>query len=96
MARKESHHKSDNPCFLSSCCRVESVVSVDARGQLILPKEVRQKMGILPGNKLMLVSLEKDGQVCCLALLRADLIEKEVSELITPLFQMEPPKPEDK
>ncbi len=93
MVRRKRFLESDNPCLLSSCCRVESVVSIDERGQLILPKEVRRKMGLLPGNKLMLVSLEKDGQVCCLALLRADLVEKEVSEMIIPLFQMERQKP---
>ena len=38
------------------CCQVEAVVSVDERGQMVLPKEVRARAGIKPGDKLALVS----------------------------------------
>lgn len=85
---KEKPDKRGQPCdFQSGCCRVESVVTVDERGQLILPKEIRQKAGILPGEKLLVVALQKNDTPCCLALVKARLLEKEVEELISPLFQ---------
>ncbi len=44
-------------------CKVESLVAVDERGQMVLPKEIREKAGITAGDKLALVSWEKDGKV---------------------------------
>jgi AbrB family looped-hinge helix DNA binding protein len=41
------------------CCnsrRVESLVAVDERGQMVLPKDLRDKAGIRPGDKLALVT----------------------------------------
>ena len=37
-------------------CRVESIVSVDERGQMVLPKDAREKAGIHPGDKLAVIS----------------------------------------
>ncbi len=38
---------------------------------MVLPKDVREKAGIRPGDKLALITWEKDGEVCCLALMKA-------------------------
>ncbi len=53
-------------------CRMESLVGVDERGQMVLPKDLRDKAGIRPGDKLAVVSWEKDGKVCCLTLIKAE------------------------
>jgi AbrB family looped-hinge helix DNA binding protein len=37
---------------------VESIVSVDERGQMVLPKDIREKAKIRPGDKLAVVSME--------------------------------------
>lgn len=63
----------------SSCCKVEGLISVDERGQMVLPKELRQKANIKPQDKLAVVSWEKDGKVCCISLINV----KELTELIT-------------
>jgi AbrB family looped-hinge helix DNA binding protein len=55
-----------------NCCKVESLISVDERGQMVLPKEIRDKANIHPGDKLALVSWEKDGRICCISLIRAE------------------------
>jgi len=64
------------------CCRVEAVVGVDERGQMVLPKEVREKAGIKAGDKLAVVMWEKAGQVCCLVLMKADKLDSPVRDLI--------------
>ncbi len=71
----------------AGCCRVESVVSVDERGQLVLPKEVREKAGIRAGDKLAVVSLEKDGSVCCLTLMRVEALTGMVKNILGPVMQ---------
>ena len=34
------------------CCRIDAVVSVDAKGQIVLPKDLREKANIKPNDKL--------------------------------------------
>jgi antitoxin PrlF len=69
------------------CCRVESIVTVDERGQMVLPKEVRERAGIRPGEKFALVLMEKDGQVCCMALLRTQALSSMVREFLRPVVE---------
>jgi len=63
---------------------VESLVAVDDRGQMVLPKEIRERSGIMPGDKLAVVCWEKDGRVCCITLLKADLLATGVMDIIAP------------
>jgi antitoxin PrlF len=69
-----------------SCCRVESLISVDDRGQMVLPKELRDKANIRAGDKLALISWEKDGEICCLALIKADNLAERVREFLGPVM----------
>ena len=75
-----------------SCCvpddggfKVESIVSVDERGQMVLPKEVRQKAGIKPGDKLAVVSLKRGGKVCCISLIKTEELALLVNGILGPL-----------
>ena len=70
---------------VSSCCEVEAVVTVDARGQLVLPKDVRDILGISPGEKLALVSMKRGEQVCCLSLMKISEISGMVREYLGPI-----------
>jgi len=57
-------------------CRVESIVGVDERGQMVLPKELRERANIGAGDKLAIASWEKEGKVRCLTLIKVeDLVE---------------------
>ena len=54
-----------------SCCstpddlvdrfQVEAVVGVDERGQMVLPKELREKIGIRAGDKLAIITRKRPG-----------------------------------
>lgn len=70
-----------------SCCRVEALISVDERGQMVLPKELRDKAKIRAGDKMALVSWEKDGEICCLSLIRADYLAERVREFLGPVMR---------
>jgi antitoxin PrlF len=70
-----------------SCCKVESVVSVDDRGQMVLPKEIRDKARIRAGDKLAVVSWEKDGEVCCIALIKIELLAEMVKDILGPVMK---------
>ncbi len=70
----------------TGCCSVEAVVAVDERGQLVLPKELRERAGIRPGDKLAVVQWTKGGSVCCLTLMKADSLAGSVREFMGPLL----------
>ena len=75
----------------SSCCaggfKVESLVTVDERGQMVLPKDVRAKANIQPGDKLAVITWEKDGEVCCLSLIQANRLMGMVQDLFGPMME---------
>jgi hypothetical protein len=48
---------------------------------------VRQKAGIDSGDKLALISWEKNGEVCCLALMKVENLSGIVQGILGPLVQ---------
>jgi len=83
--KTESRLPSKNPSL--GCCKVESIVSVDERGQMVLPKDLREKAGISPGDKLAVVAMEKDGKICCLSLLKVGDMEPMVKGILGPIMK---------
>ena len=71
----------------SACCVVEAMVSVDERGQMVLPKEVREKAGIEAGDKFAIVSWQKDGKVCCISLIKAGEFAGMVKGILGPMMK---------
>ncbi len=69
----------------AGCCGVEAVVTVDARGQIVLPKELRDGAGITAGDKLAVVSLKSGERLCCLALMKVEELAGTVRELLGPV-----------
>lgn len=67
-------------------CRVESLIAVDDRGQMVLPKELRDRAGIKGGDKLAVISWEKDGQVCCLSLIKVEEFSGMIKGVLGPLM----------
>jgi antitoxin PrlF len=66
----------------SECCKVEAIVSVDERGQVVLPKDIRERMDLKKGEKLALSVMEKNGRPCCMVLAKVEFLSKPVGELI--------------
>ena len=75
-----------DPIPAGGCCRIESVVTVDERGQMVLPKEVRVKAGIKAGNRLAVIAPEQEGRTCCIMLIKADEFAARARELLGPLL----------
>ena len=71
----------------ASCCAVEALVTVDERGQMVLPKELREKAGIKAGDKLAVTSWEKDGKICCIALMKIESFTDTVKGVLGPVMK---------
>jgi AbrB family looped-hinge helix DNA binding protein len=76
---------------MASCegdtCRVDSVISMDAKGQIVLPKDLREKANIKPNDKLAVVTCEKNGEVCCIMMIKAERLVGAVTKAIGPLLK---------
>jgi len=70
-----------------NCCRVESVISIDERGQMVLPKELRDKANIRAGDKMAVISWDKGGEVCCIYLIKAEHLANRVKDFLGPLMK---------
>ena len=88
MAKKDKNEPCCSPMVNSmSCCKVESLLSVDERGQMVLPKDIRDKAKIRAGDKLALMSWEKNGEVCCIFLVKVKDLTDMVKGLLGPLME---------
>ena len=80
--------KSGPECAPSpGCCRIESIVTVDERGQMVLPKDIRVKAGIEAGDRLAVIAPEHEGRICCIMLIKADEFAARARELLGPLIE---------
>lgn len=78
-----------------SCCttegadmgKIESLVTIDERGQMVLPKEIRDKANIKAGDKLAVISWKKGDKVCCISLIKADNLSGMVKDFLGPMLE---------
>ncbi len=84
MAEKnESAVKSTGGCQ----CQVDALITIDGRGQIVLPKEVREKADINAGDKFVVISHQSGGKGCCLFLIKADFFSETVKNTLEPLVR---------
>lgn len=63
---------------------VEAIVTVDARGQVVLPKEVRDSLDLEQGSKLAVVVMRHGGTPCCISLMPVAALEESVRAVLEP------------
>ena len=68
-------------------CKVVAIVGVDARGQIVLPKDVREKAKVKAGDKFAIITWESDGNVCCISLVKADDFAETIKGVLGPMFE---------
>ncbi len=73
-------------CEIPDGCHVEAVVTVDERGQMVLPKDLRERAGIGAGEKVAIIAWQKDGVVCCLSLVKTNALGDMVKGLLRPMM----------
>ena len=67
--------------------KVESIVSIDERRQMVLPKELRDRVGIKGGEKFAIVSWETEGKLCCISLIQVKNLNGMVNDLLAPMMK---------
>jgi antitoxin PrlF len=69
------------------CCKVDAIITVDAKGQMVLPKDLREKAKLKPNDKLAVICFERDGDICCMVLVKADALGSTVKNMLGPIFK---------
>ena len=68
------------------CCKINAVVTVDAKGQIVLPKDLRERANIKPNDKLAIICVEKGDAVCCVVMMKADALGDTVKCMLGPIL----------
>jgi len=69
------------------CCKVEAVVTIDSKGQIVLPKDIREKAKLKPNDKLALLGCERDGEICCIIMIKSEKLGNTVSKVLGPILK---------
>lgn len=70
----------------NECCKIDAIVTVDAKGQILLPKDLREKANIKPNDKLALIGIERSETTCCIVMMKADALGNSVKCMLGPLL----------
>jgi antitoxin PrlF len=70
----------------AGCCQVAAVVGIDARGQMVLPKDLRTQAGIRADDKLAVVTWKKREEVCCLMMVKVDALAEAIRTAYGPML----------
>ena len=70
----------------AGCCQVAAVVGIDARGQMVLPKDLRDQARIRPDDKLAVVTWKKDEEICCLMMVKVDTLAAAIRTAYGPML----------
>ena len=71
----------------TACCKVESVVSIDERGQMVLPKDIRDRAGIGAGDKVAVVIWERGDEICCITQIKVEGLAEMVKGHLGPIMK---------
>jgi len=68
-------------------CRIDAVITMDSKGQIVLPKDLREKANLKPNDKIAVVASEKDGEVCCIMMIKAEKLVGALTKTLGPLLK---------
>ena len=71
----------------TECCKVDAIVTIDSKGQIVLPKDIRSKAKLGPNDKLAVVACEQHGEICCIMMLKAEKLGNAVNKMLGPMLK---------
>lgn len=64
------------------CCKIDAVVTIDSKGQIVLPKDLRDRANLKTSDKLAVIAFERDGEVCCFTMVKTELLGDPVKKAL--------------
>ena len=75
---------------MSNCmkgCTVDAVVTMDTKGQIVLPKELREKANLKPNDKLAIIGCGKKDDICCIIMIKTEKLGNTLKEFLGPILE---------
>ena len=69
------------------CCKIEAVVTMDSKGQIVLPKDLRERARLNSGDKLAIVAFERENALCCFVMVKAEALSGTVKDMLGTIFE---------
>jgi len=69
------------------CCKVDAVVTLDSKGQILLPREIRKRAKLKPNDKLAVIGYERGNEICCIMMLKAEKLGTAVTKVLSPMLK---------
>jgi len=69
------------------CCKVDAVVTIDSKGQIVLPKDVREKARLKPDDKLAIMGCERNGEICCIIMVKTEKLGDTIKGFLGPMLK---------
>ena len=68
-------------------CSIDAIVTIDVKGQIVLPKDLRERANFKPNDKIAVVVCEKGDEVCCIMMVKAERLAGAVTKTLSPLLK---------
>jgi len=68
-------------------CKVDAVVTMDSKGQIVLPKDVREKAKLKPSDKLAVIGCERNSEICCIIMVKTEKLGNTVKSFLGPMLK---------
>jgi antitoxin PrlF len=69
------------------CCKIDAIISIDAKGQVVLPKDLRERAKLYPNDKLALIGFEREGDICCIVMVKAEALGSTIKKALGPILK---------
>ena len=73
-----------SPRMVGNRFYVEAVATMDERGQMVIPKAIRERAGLKAGDKMAISVMERGGKVFCITLIKTEELAVMVKEILGP------------
>ena len=87
MIHRRSACCSEESEALTTRCSIEAIVTIDDRGQILLPKELRGKAKLRAGDKLVAIACIRGDEGCCITLVPTEKLVESVRRFLGPLLR---------
>ncbi|MFX0073281.1 MAG: HgcAB-associated protein HgcC [Candidatus Hermodarchaeota archaeon] len=72
---------------ITSCCKVEAVVTVDNKGQILFPKELRMSAKLEPDDKMVAITLRGNTESPIIVLVKAEMFGDIINNFLGPVMK---------
>lgn len=87
MVRRAKEQKPSLPATKTGAyCKIEAIITIDKRGQIVLPKKVRQRAGFTAGSNLAIIICEGATRIHCVSLVKAEHFADLVKQFLGPML----------